>query len=399
MVLGGRKRSFAKKAQAAAAAAVLVAIIGAALVSYVVLVSPEERAKLLDEDFEDSDSTSGSSDTLLREYPGNIEFLSVDEIDHSIASIHIYTETNSEELTERSSLQMKRTVFSSEDGLVSFSVDDANLVDDVLMNFRVTEASGTLTVSFNGEDLLEQEVVVGDSVTIDLPSELLELENELKFSVSSPGAAFWKSNMVNLESVKLVADVTDISHREATGIFSISDTEAENLETAVFSFQPDCSSDVEGTLTITLNNEYSLYSATPDCRVQMGDVELDPSMLFVGQNTLHFYTEEGDYVLHNLEVESVLEKVEYSTYYFQLTYEEEQSVISDDSTVEVTLEFSDDSETKTGYVSINGYKRHFDTTGSSYSFDISDYAVNGNNAISIQPSRTIEVRELTVELN
>ncbi|MBT4445708.1 hypothetical protein HOC96_00515 [archaeon] len=399
MVLGGRKRSFAKKAQAAAAAAVLVAIIGAALVSYVVLVSPEERAKLLDEDFEDSDSTSGSSDTLLREYPGNIEFLSVDEIDHSIASIHIYTETNSEVLTERSSLQMKRTVFSSEDGLVSFSVDDANLVDDVLMNFRVTEASGTLTVSFNGEDLLEQEVVVGDSVTIDLPSELLELENELKFSVSSPGAAFWKSNMVNLESVKLVADVTDISHREATGIFSISDTEAENLETAVFSFQPDCSSDVEGTLTITLNNEYSLYSATPDCRVQMGDVELDPSMLFVGQNTLHFYTEEGDYVLHNLEVESVLEKVEYSTYYFQLTYEEEQSVISDDSTVEVTLEFSDDSETKTGYVSINGYKRHFDTTGSSYSFDISDYAVNGNNAISIQPSRTIEVRELTVELN
>ncbi|MBT4327360.1 MAG: hypothetical protein HOD60_10740 [Candidatus Nitrosopelagicus sp.] len=205
--------------------------------------------------------------------------------------------------------------------------------------------------------------------------------------------------MVNLESVKLVADVTDISHREATGIFSISDTEAENLETAVFSFQPDCSSDVEGTLTITLNNEYSLYSATPDCRVQMGDVELDPSMLFVGQNTLHFYTEEGDYVLHNLEVESVLERVEYSTYYFQLTYEEEQSVISDDSTVEVTLEFSDDSETKTGYVSINGYKRHFDTTGSSYSFDISDYAVNGNNAISIQPSRTIEVRELTVELN
>ncbi|MBT6761762.1 hypothetical protein HOA92_01875 [archaeon] len=399
MVLGGRKRSFAKKAQAAAAAAVLVAIIGAALVSYVVLVSPEERAKLLDEDFEDSDSTSGSSDTLLREYPGNIEFLSVDEIDHSIASIHIYTETNSEVLTERSSLQMKRTVFSSEDGLVSFSVDDANLVDDVLMNFRVTEASGTLTVSFNGEDLLEQEVVVGDSVTIDLPSELLELENELKFSVSSPGAAFWKSNMVNLESVKLVADVTDISHREATGIFSISDTEAENLETAVFSFQPDCSSDVEGTLTITLNNEYSLYSATPDCRVQMGDVELDPSMLFVGQNTLHFYTEEGDYVLHNLEVESVLERVEYSTYYFQLTYEEEQSVISDDSTVEVTLEFSDDSETKTGYVSINGYKRHFDTTGSSYSFDISDYAVNGNNAISIQPSRTIEVRELTVELN
>ena len=399
MVLGGRKRSFAKKAQAAAAAAVLVAIIGAALVSYVVLVSPEERAKLLDEDFEDSDSTSGSSDTLLREYPGNIEFLSVDEIDHSIASIHIYTETNSEVLTERSSLQMKRTVFSSEDGLVSFSVDDANLVDDVLMNFRVTEASGTLTVSFNGEDLLEQEVVVGDSVTIDLPSELLELENELKFSVSSPGAAFWKSNMVNLESVKLVADVTDISHREATGIFSISDTEAENLETAVFSFQPDCSSDVEGTLTITLNNEYSLYSATPDCRVQMGDVELDPSMLFVGQNTLHFYTEEGDYVLHNLEVESVLERVEYSTYYFQLTYEEEQSLISDDSTVEVTLEFSDDSETKTGYVSINGYKRHCDPTGSSYSFDISDYAVNGNNAISIQPSRTIEVRELTVELN
>ena len=113
MVLGGRKRSFAKKAQAAAAAAVLVAIIGAMLVSYVILVSPEERAAILDGDIDsDSDSTGSSGELLLEEFPGKIEYLSVDEVEHSLASVHIYTETEVQTLTERSSLFAKRSVFS-----------------------------------------------------------------------------------------------------------------------------------------------------------------------------------------------------------------------------------------------------------------------------------------------
>ncbi len=398
MVLGG-KRSFAKKAQAAAAAAVLVAIIGAAIVSYVILVSPEERAALLDGDYEDSDDGSSSiADLLLEEYPGKIEYLSVDEIEHSLASVHIYTETEVETLTERSSVYIKRSVFSKEEGSVSFSVDDVSLVDDVIMSFNVEEATGSLTVSFNGEELLQEEVESGDNLNVEIPTTLLEQNNELIFSASSPGASFWTSNVISLESIKIVADVTDISHQEATGVFSISDTEYDNMATAVFTFQPDCAGDSEGTLEITLNSAYTLYSATPDCSVQMGNIELDPSMLFVGQNTLHFSADGGDYVLYNLEVESTLETVEYPTYYFQLTFEEQEAVTSGDNSVEVTLEFSDDGETKSGYVSINGYKRHFDTTSSSYSFDISDYVDTGNNAVSIQPSQTIEVRELLVSL-
>ncbi len=399
MVLGGRNSSVGKKAQAAAAAAVLVAIIGAMLVSYVILVSPEERAALLDGDtLSDSDGSSNSGDLLLEEFPGKIEYLSVDEVEHSLASVHIYTDTNAQTLTQRSSLWAKRSIFSSTDASVSFGIDDIDLVDDVLLSFRVVESSGTLSVSFNGEDLLQQEFVGEETVTLELPSEMLQEDNELVFSASSPGAAFWSSNEISIESLIIVGDVTDISHREATGVFSISDTEYDNMEKAVFSFQPDCARDVSGTLTVTLNNEYTLYSAEPDCSVQMGDVELSPSMLFIGQNTLHFSTETGDYVLYNLEVISDLIDVEYPTYYFQLTYEEEQNVVSDDNSVEVTLEFADEGETKSGYVSINGYKRHFDTTSASYSFDISDYVTTGNNAISIQPSKTLEVRELLVEL-
>lgn len=399
MVLGGRRKVFAKKAQAAAAAAVLVAIIGAMLVSYVILVSPEERAAILDGEIgSDDDGSSSSSDILLEEFPGKIEYLSVDEVEHSLASVHVYTETNAETLTERSSLWAKKSIFSSTDASVSFSINEVSLVDDVLLSFRVVDSSGTLTLKFNGENLLQQEFLSEESITVELPTELLQESNELIFSASSPGAAFWSSNEISIESLIIVGDVTDNSHRDATSVFSISDTEYENMETAVFSFQPDCASDTSGKLDITLNSVYTLYSASPDCSVQMGDVELDPSMLFVGQNTLHFTTDTGDYVLYNLEVLSNLIDVEYPTYYFQLTYEEEQSVLDNDDVVEVTLEFSDEGETKVGYVSINGYKRHFDTTSTSYSFDISDYVTSGNNAISIQPSKTLEVRELLVEL-
>lgn len=399
MVLGGRKRIFTKKAQAAAAAAVLVAIIGALLVAYVILVSPEERAAILDGEIDSDDGSDSYNELLLEEFPGKIEYLSVDEVEHSLASVHVYTETNAETLTERSSLFAKRSVFSSNDASVSFALNNVDLVDDVLLSFRVVDSSGSLTLSFNGENLLEQEFNSEESLTVELPTELLQENNELIFRASSPGAAFWTSHEIAIENLMVVGDVTDNSHREATSVFSISDTEYENMESAVFSFQPDCASGTSGSLTITLNSAYTLYSASPDCSVQMGDIELDSSMLFVGQNTLHFVTDTGDYVLYNLGVESDLIEVEYPTYYFQLTYEEDQDVTNDDSNVEVTLEFADEGETKSGYISINGYKRHFDTTSSSYSFDISDYVTSGNNAISIQPSKTLEVRELLVELN
>lgn len=402
MILGGLTGSrcfFSKKAQAAAAAAVLVAIIGAVLVSYVILVSPDERAAILDGEINsDSDDSPSSGDLLLEEFPGRIEYLSVEEVEHSLASVHVYTQKEVQTIAERQTLLAKRTVFSDKSAEATFSLEDLSLVSNTQISFRVEESSGVLSVQFNGQLLLEREFSTTESVTLDLPDDALQNVNTLTFSVSSPGAAFWQSNSVQISSLIVVADVTDESHQEATGVFSISDTEHENMETATFSFQPNCARDSQGTLTVTLNNAHTLYSGTPDCSVQMGDVELDSSMLFVGQNTLRFFSESGDYTLYNMKVTSDLFDVEYPTYYFQLSYEEEQDVLDDDLIVEATLEFAEEGESKAGYVSINGYKRHFDTTGSRYSFDISDYVTNGNNAITIQPSRTIEVREFLVEL-
>ena len=396
----GRSKLFSRKAQAAAAAAILVAIIGAALISYVILVTPDERAALLDGDInDDSDDTNRFSEILLEEYPGKIEYIGDDEIEHSLASVHIYSDSEAQTFTQRNSLFAKKSVFSSKNAYLYFEIEKIKLVDDLKLSFRVIDSSGKLTVFLNEEIVLEKSFSSQESVTLDLPASLLKNQNQITFSASSPGAAFWKSNEINIESLIVVGNVVDVTTREATGVFSISDTEYENMESVDFSFQPDCAKGTKGLLTITLNNVHTLYSGTPDCDVQMGDIELDPSMLFAGQNTIHFATDEGNYVLYNVKVETKLEEVEYPTYYFQLTYEEEQRVSNNDQVVEVTLSFVDEEESKNGYVSINGYKRYFDSTSSEYSFDISDYVTGGNNAISIRPSKTLEIRELLVELD
>ena len=59
---------------------------------------------------------------------------------------------------------------------------------------------------------------------------------------------------------------------------------------------------------------------------------------------------------------------------------------------------SDATSEQTGYISVNGYKSHFDTRDISETIDISGDIVQGNNAIIIKPSNTITVLEFSVDL-
>ncbi len=404
----GTKSSFrgSRKAQAAGAAAVLLMLIMILMIGYVVVIEPDERAALLGEDFGSSSGSNSDSDDageingeiLLEETPGTIKYLSQDEVEHTLASVNIFTSLEDSVLAEKESIYMKNSMFSEEKGSFSLGIDDLGVTSDLVLSLRVAEVTGgRLQIEFNGEKLLDESVSSGQNINLEIADHLLLEENSIVFSLSGPGAIFWSSNEASLENIKIIGELLDLSSRSASGTFQISETEYDNLETLEFNFQSDCAPSEDGKLTIFVNNE-EIYSATPNCDAQMGSIELSTSLINLGQNTVEFSTVDGDYTIYGIKVVSKLEDIEYPTYYFSLSLEEFEEVDDGDDRVELTLDFSDEGDTKRGYVSINGYKRSFDTTSSSYAFDISEYIDTGNNAVKIIPTRTLDVRQLTVEI-
>ena len=92
---------------------------------------------------------------------------------------------------------------------------------------------------------------------------------------------------------------------------------------------------------------------------------------------------------------SNLEEVDYTTYYFNLDYEQQQAIESENNAIKLNLEFIDDTTSKKGYVLVNGHKTHFDTKEISETIDIGTDIVQGNNALKLIPSKIGDLLEAT----
>ncbi len=388
-----------KRGQSAAGAAVLIAIIAALMVGFVILIPPQERAKLLDEDITNGSTTVPGivEKKLLAVSPGRIDYLAEKEVEHPIPVVNIYARTEAKVLAEKNVAYAKKGVFSEQTDVLTVIVPDLEHTENMLLSLNVKEATGKLIVLFNGEKIFNDDVAVGNLVPLTIPQNLLKEENIVAFAVSSPGLAFWRTNEVSLDSIKIVADVTSVEAQSSRNVFLVSETEKDNLKKAVLKFQPSCNFHEVGPLEVSINGK-KVYSSVPDCDLDVITIEFAPETLNQGENEIVFRTEEGDYLLTHIMVKSELADLEFPTYYFDLKYEEYRAVVDGDKRVRLTLSFVDVVARKFGDLEINGRKRYFDTKEVSHVVDLSDDIVQGANSIKIKPRKTLEVRELRVDL-
>jgi len=382
----------------AAGAAVLLAIIAGLLIMFIVLIPPQDRADLLGE--QSSSSTSSSSGTVsnyLSAYPGKIDHLAKTEIEHNIPAVTIHTDVESKVLAEKNIAYAKRGVFSNEPSTLRFSVLDLANTQNLYLNFRVKSVSENLIISVNGEEVYHGEAFAEDSLTVTIPKNILTMDNEVIFSASSPKFVFWATNEISLEDIKVVADATNLEAQTAKVTFLVSKEEKNNLDKAVLKFQPDCNYGEVGRLHVSLNGE-EVYSGYPDCDLAMVPIDISPTKLYAEGNELIFKVEKGTYFLSHVVVESKLKAIDYPTYYFELTEEKYQNLQDNNYKVRLRLNFVDAEERKYGDLVINGHVIPFDTQSASYQVDITRDAVRGANAVKIKPGKTIEVREIRVDL-
>jgi len=130
----------------------------------------------------------------------------------------------------------------------------------------------------------------------------------------------------------------------------------------------------------------------------MVPIEFSSNIVFQGENELIFRTDRGNYILSHVVVESKLKELEYPTYYFDLTNEQFEDVDTGDLRVRLKIDFVDVVVSKYGDVVFNGHVKHFDTKEVSYIIDLSDDALKGSNSLKVRPKKTLEARELRVDL-
>ena len=390
-----------QKGQAAAGAAVLLAIIAALLVIFIILIPPAERAELLGDNTVNATSStikeSAVEKNLLTISPGRIDYLGQKEIEHPLPVVNIYTRTESEILAEKSLVSSRRTLFSEQSDTLTFQVPDVDHTKNVLLSFMVDSIKGRLLVKVNGEKIFDEEVELGSLEPLRLPQSSLQQTNQIEFTVSSPGLAFWATHAVKISEVQVVGEVTDLRAQTSRNIFLVSETEKRNLETIKLKFQPDCTFEEVDQLTVTINGR-EVYAGVPDCDLAFVPIEFSPEMVNQGENEIIFRTEAGTYLLSHVLIESKLKEIEFPTYYFELSQSQYDDVVKERRRLRLQLDFVDVVTSKYGEIVFNGHALNFDTKESSTVLDLSADAVKGTNSLKIKPQKTIEIRELRVDM-
>lgn len=396
------KRGFnGRRAQAAGSAAVFVAIIAALLVAFIILVNPQERAELLGE----SGTTTVGGTTvpsgslvksLLKVTPGRIDYFSQSVIEHPLPVVTIQTKTEARVLAEKNVASAKNALFSEKEDSLSFSIPDLENTGNVVIGFQLKNLEGSLVISVNGEEVLQMNAEDKAKPVI-VPRNLLREENVLTVAVSSPGAAFWRTNSVNLERLQVVADVTSLEAQSSKNVFLLSEVEKKNLEKFVLKVRPQCVYGKVGKLSILVNGK-EVYNGLPDCDLGLLLLELSPENTRQGENEIIFSTENGLYVLNNINLISTLRSIDFPTYYFELSEEDYQKVAKGDLKARLALSFVDVVAVKTADIYFNGHRIPFDTKDVVFNVDVNDFAVQGSNAVKINPRKTLEVRELRLDL-
>jgi len=386
-----------RKGQSGINAAILIAIILGLIVLYVVYLPTSEREKLLLN--KTSTSSSGGEDdddVLLKKYPKSLDKISkIDEKD--LPNVYLFKSTEAKEIEKINPLVVRNGVFDKKDKITTFSIDNLDTVDKVLLSFAAKKRKGILMIKLNGVAIYEGEIVGEVAEPVKLRKSLLEKDNTLEFSVSSVGFRFWSTNEYSLENIKITGDITDETRQKSQNIFSLTKSEYNNLEKVTLKFVPYCKAVADVGILDVLVNNHNIFSAVPVCDDPYKQA-VPLGTLNAGENFIVFSTGKGSYSIEQIRLNFEVEETKKKIYYFEINESTWEEIEDDDKGVLLKLTFVDDGENKRADVSINGHLTSIDQEEVFYSRNIKNWVEEGNNYVEIRPRTDLEIQELRVEM-
>ena len=389
------KSILSKKAQSGSQSAILIIIITVLLVLFILFLPPEDRDELLGNNQSSDNGGSGGSfsSILLRENPGSLKYVSRSDREFQLSGFRINTVTSGELVTSRNNIYVKNSAFEKDFQTVNFNVNNL-LTNNLLLSFNVQKSVGKLIIKFNGDKIFDGYLGIGSAPPLSIDSQLVDRQNVLEFSVSSPGVAFWRYNEYDLRDVKLFADVTDVTSSVNQQSFSLTSDEVGIMRTASSSYIPVCETRDIKNFEIKVNN-YKVFSGKPDCDVY-NTVNIPLEYLFEGTNNMYYGLEEGSILMERPLIVIKMESHRPLTYYFEV---EEKYFDGDDlkPNQEYNLELTfPDNEQKRFELLINGKVIGFNTARTKEQRLINHYLEPGTNSLQIRPLTDVTITQIRV---
>ena len=191
---------------------VLILLIALFIILYLLLIPPEDRNRLLNRTTSNQNNNkdnnvgpdvSSSVKTLLLESPGIVSATEEDKITRHLNPVSIFVRYEPSLVTLTNSLSVEKGAFSEQDQNIFFDISDIKNLRKATLTFAVEESKGKLEVNLNENSVFNEEIDETSLQIVNLPKTFLRDKNELVFSVSGPGGAFWSKNEYNLQDVKL----------------------------------------------------------------------------------------------------------------------------------------------------------------------------------------------------
>ncbi len=389
-----------KKAQGGINAAILVAIIAAMIIIYILFLPTEDREDLLEEESDYAGSSTSDDDeviTLLSENVGRLD--PVGRVrDKDIPNVNIFETTNSKVLDTINPISIRNGWFDKTIKTIRFSIADPENTDNIVLSFSAPKRRGILSIKLNEELIYEYDINRINIDPIKLKKNLIRENNELEFSVSGVGARFWTTNEYALEDIKIIGDLTDLSRQESQNVFTLTDTEFQNLEEVEIRFVPYCSSSATvGILDVFMNNR-NIFSAVPVCNDRYKQ-EVPLSAVSAGQNKVIFRTNKGSYSVEQIKLDFREKDVPEAVYYFEVNETTFDDIMDGEYDPFIKIEFVDDEKTKKMDLNINDHLVRVDQDKKTYEKNIGNWIEEDNNFIKITPIKTtLDIVDVKVEL-
>ncbi|MBW2972329.1 hypothetical protein KY359_04805 [Candidatus Woesearchaeota archaeon] len=394
-----KKLVLSRKAQDAASAATLIAVIALLIVFYLLFIPPSFRDQILEGNESTSTGKTGTAgrvnETILKASPGTLSRISSEEMEHNIPSVVLYSKKESKVLDTIASLSVKSSVFGKKTAAMQFTIDDLDNTDNLLLTFIDKKMKGGLLIKANGNEVFSGDVTQENPEPVRINKKfLVRGNNNIEFEAEPVGWKFWRVNRHNMQNLQISGEVKDISQQMSRNIFIVSATEKSNVKRAILRFTPDCMTGKTGKLNVLIN-QHSVYYSVPDCGGRIA-IEFTPDVLREGENTIVFDSEEGNYLIDLIRITSELKEVLQPAYYFEISEDTMDDVRDGKYTVWLKMTFTEDNDQKAGALNINGRETSIFQRERTYSKNINDYIIEGNNAIKIIPETTLEIVSMEV---
>jgi hypothetical protein len=160
-------------------AALLVFVIGLALIIYILMLPPSERALILDQN---KTTIGGEKDyitVIMTKEPGTLSNIADTEIIKDLPAFSIYSRTDTESLLDFDSVYVKKSLFEEQARNLSFKINNPGNTNNYLLSFTAPKHKGILTIILNGNILTSDEYTTASPGAIKLPRDWLMDNNNL----------------------------------------------------------------------------------------------------------------------------------------------------------------------------------------------------------------------------